>query len=100
MDMSFAGGSNGFQSVYPLALDSQSRVVFGGNFTIFSGAPLDRIARLNADGTFDETFQPTFGAEGHITAIAHARDGKVIVAKGEAGISRSRIARLNVNGSV
>lgn len=60
------------------------------------------IARLNADGTLDPSFDPGDGANGTIYAVALQPDGKVLVGGSFstfAGVARSRIARLNSDGT-
>ena len=66
----------------------------------------NRIAQLKSDGRLDPAFQPSSGVNGEaslVFASAIQPDGKWIVA-GEfdsvEGQARSRVARLNVNGSL
>src|SRR2546428_554657 len=56
----FNPGANGI--VYSLAIQSDGKILAGGAFTALGGQTRNRIARLNADGTLDTTFNP--GANG------------------------------------
>jgi uncharacterized delta-60 repeat protein/prepilin-type N-terminal cleavage/methylation domain-containing protein len=94
-------GSN--NTVWALALQPNGKVVIGGEFTSYDGTPINRIARLNADGRLDTSFNPGTGANGLVWALALQADGKVVIG-GEFtsvdGMSRNRIARLNADGSL
>ena len=48
--------TNGFVSA--LALQHDGKVLLGGSFTTVNGQLRNRIARLNADGSLDATFNP------------------------------------------
>jgi uncharacterized delta-60 repeat protein len=103
LDSSFqaAGGVNGF--IYTVALQPDGKIVIGGAFTTAGGAPRNRIARLNSDGTLDTGFDPGTGANDDVFALALQPDGKIIMA-GEFthvnGIVRNRLVRLNTDGSL
>ncbi len=97
--------------VYPTSTNVESgKVIVAGDFTQFNGIELNRIARLNADGTLDTgSFNPNGGANGPIyavkiiTGIGAAFEGKILVG-GDfttfGGLPRRGIVRLNSNGSV
>ena len=68
-----------------------------------------KIVRLNPDGSIDPTFVPAAVTgpsgvtEGIVRALAVQADGKVYIAgsfTNVAGVSRTRIARLNLDGSL
>jgi len=81
-------------------LQSDGKVLIGGVFTDYNGTARTNMARLNADGSLDTTFDP--GTNGEVLAIALQPDGKILIGgdfttvRGE---TRNRIARLNANGS-
>ncbi len=64
VDTGFNVGVGGDGPVLALALDSQSRILVGGEFTRFSGVTRSGITRLNADGTVDPTINFGSGADG------------------------------------
>jgi uncharacterized delta-60 repeat protein len=95
-------GANG--SVKAIAVQSDGKVLIGGDFTTYNGFSRNRIARLNADGTFDITFKgAAVGPDNSVRAIAVQADGKVLIAGDFTtynGTARNRIARLNTDGSL
>jgi uncharacterized delta-60 repeat protein len=93
LDMSFNPGSGPNNRVHAVALQSDGKVLIGGAFTSYNGAARGALARLNANGTLDSTFEP---AVGEVTAIAVQSDGKIIVG----GFFTRNIARLNADGSL
>ena len=85
----------GFSSqVRALAVQSDGKIIAGGLFTAFNGTTVDRIARLNADGTLDGSFTSNT-LVGSVYAVAVQSDGKIIVG----GAFTDRIARLNADGT-
>ncbi len=94
-------GSN--SSVYSIALQSDGKIIIGGAFTSFNGTTINRIARLNSDGSFDSTFDPGTGFNNSVQSIALQSDGKIIVGglfTSLNGTSINRIVRLNSDGSI
>ncbi|HEX3123063.1 MAG TPA: delta-60 repeat domain-containing protein, partial [Rhodanobacteraceae bacterium] len=93
-----------------LALQPDGRLVLAGAFSALApnGAPSvgrNNIARLNADGGVDATFDPN--ANGYVYALAVQADGKIIIGgaftgiapNGGASVPRKHLARLNIDGS-
>jgi len=67
--------------VLALALQSGGQIVAGGSFTVVNGSAINRIARLNADGTLDGTFQNGLtGADGSVNAVVNQADDRVVIA--------------------
>lgn len=97
------GSGTGSNSVWAMVLQTDGKIIIGGDFTSFNGTSRNRVARLNADGSVDPTFNPGTGANGTIRSMALQPDGKVVIV-GDfttvGGVSRNRIARLNDNGSL
>jgi uncharacterized delta-60 repeat protein len=88
--------------VYSVALQTNGQVLIGGAFIHVDGSNRGRIARLNTDGSLDNTFMNgTLGADGSVTAIALQSDNKVIVDGSfttMGGYPSLYLARLNTNG--
>ncbi|MDZ4846748.1 MAG: T9SS type A sorting domain-containing protein [Chitinophagales bacterium] len=85
-----------------IALQSDGKIIVGGNFTRFDGQTVNNIVRLNADGTQDNSFNTSGGANGSIECMALQSDGKIIIGgsfTSVGGFPPARIARLNTNGS-
>lgn len=83
------------------------RILIGGYFNTVNGVSRSGIARLHADGSLDETFNPGPGignpAHHGVHAILPLSDGNVIIAglfTNVNGVSRSSVARLHANGIV
>lgn len=89
--------------VTSIAIQPDGKVVIGGVFDQASAAARNHIARLNANGTVDISFDPGTGADKNVNVVTLQNDGKVLIG-GEFGtvngIGSGRIARLNSNGSV
>ena len=95
------GGAN--DAVLDLAVQADGRVVVVGEFTAFHGVALNGIARLNADGSLNTSFDPGTAANGAIRAVALQADGKLVIGgdfTAYDGLARNRIARLNADGSL
>ena len=125
LETSFDPNLNG--SVSALAVQSDGKIIVGGSFTALNpvGAKSvtttdaagvtttttvsqrSRIARLNADGSLDENYNPT--ANGSVLAMALQADGKVIIGGSFTTLQpnsaadwtlRKYAARLNTDGTV
>lgn len=99
-DSSFRGtnGINGI--VFGLGLQSNGKIVIGGNFTTVDGISRNRYARLNTNGSLDETFNPGIGANNTVYSVCILPDDNILLG-GEFtlvnGISRRGIAKIRGN---
>ena len=76
-------------TVHAIAVQRDGKILLGGNFNQVLGVPRNGIARLNPDGTLDDTFNAKHSTtHGLIIAIAIQPDGKILVA-GYSAISGS-----------
>jgi uncharacterized delta-60 repeat protein len=103
MDSSFNTGSGADNDVNAISVQPDGKVLVVGSFSTFNGVSRNRIARLNADGSLDNSFNPGSGANNSVSAIALQIDGKVLIGgyfSAYNGVSRNFIARLNVDGSL
>ena len=84
-----------------IAVQSDGRIVIGGDFGNYNGAYRGNIARLKPDGSLDETFiNFNSGANGRVSALALQTDGKVIVGGFFSTVNdavRGGVARLITN---
>jgi uncharacterized delta-60 repeat protein len=102
VDSGFVVGAGADGDVYTSALQPDGKILIGGNFTFVNGVARARLARLNADGTVDSTFNPGGGADAAVRAIAVMNDGRILVGGDFTtfdGVSRLRYVRLNSDGS-
>ncbi len=103
LDNTFTVGSGANSVVLATALQSDGGIIIGGSFTSYNGITSNRIARLNADGSYDASFNVGSGANSTIKAISILSDGKIIICgdfTSYNGVSCNRIARLNSDGSI
>ena len=103
LDTSFNVGAGANNTVFDVALQTDGKIIIGGNFTTYNGTPVNRIARLNADGTLDTSFNVGTGANAQVNSIVIQADGKIIIGGSftdVGGTVRNRLARLNSNGSL
>ncbi|MEI6945987.1 MopE-related protein [Paraflavisolibacter sp. H34] len=102
-DATFTPGTAANQYVYAIALQPDGKILIGGNFSSYNGTTRTRLARLNADGTLDGSFNPGTGANSSILSLAVLPDGKILIGGNFTsynGTARARIARLNADGSL
>lgn len=101
-DGTFGDGSGASWSIHCSALQPDGKIVIGGAFTSYNGTPRNRIARIDADGSLDATFDPGTGLDGEATAVAIQLDGKVLVGGSFGdfdGTPCGGLIRLNADGS-
>lgn len=91
-------------SIGSIALQSDGKIIVGGSFDKIGGVTRYSVARLNADGTFDPTFNVAFPASvNSVTSVAVQPDGKVLLGGNFSSIggqTRNGFARVNTDGSL
>jgi uncharacterized delta-60 repeat protein len=110
LDMTFNTGSGANNIVYGLDLQPDGKILVSGAFTNFNGVTVGRIARLNADGSLDQTFNSVgtgfnanSGGNFEIYRVKVLADGKIMIGGDFSqfnGVARNRLARLNADGSL
>jgi uncharacterized delta-60 repeat protein len=101
LDTSFAPDID--SAVFDIAIQPDGKILIAGQFTQVSGQSRMYFARLNSDGSLDTTFQTSGITNGTTLAVAVQQDGKILVGgrfSTFTGAARSRIARLNQNGTL
>ena len=101
-DSGFASpGING--PVYSCAIKKDGRLLIGGDFTRVAGFDRQRVAVLNADGTFDTAFDSGNGANAVVYRVIPLDDSNAVVL-GEfttyAGHPCKGVARVSPDGSI
>ncbi|MCK9274870.1 MAG: hypothetical protein M0P57_07255 [Syntrophales bacterium] len=84
---------------------SGNKILITGTFTTISGYPAKHIARLNADGTVDRTFEVSGNIQvDQIRAAAGQADGKILIGgyltRYKEASTQSYLFRLNADGSL
>ncbi len=97
-------------AVYAIAIQGDGKAIIGGDFTDYNGigvvnnqANIYRFARVNTDGSLDQSFNPGAGADQFVSALAIDANGNVVLGgafNSINGVTRSRIARVTSNGSL
>lgn len=103
IDPSFASGTGANNQIYAIAIQSDGRIIVGGNFTSYNGGSVNRIMRLFSDGSIDPTFNIGSGVDGIVEAVLIQPDGKIVIGGRFSvfnGNPYNRILRLNVDGSI
>ena len=78
------------------------KVMIGGFFTSVGGVARNKLARLNADGTLDTTYDAQLTGSFGVRGMALQSDGKLIIVgniTSVAGVGITFIARLNPDGT-
>ena len=94
-----------FSAVNVMHLQSDGKILVGGNFTSYSGVTVDRFVRLNTGGTIDNTFNigTGFSTFNSISTIKTQSDGKILIGgdfTSYDGVDSNKIIRLNTGGTI
>ena len=103
VDTTFDPGSGPAGAPYALALQADGKVLLGGTFTSVNGTAVNRLARLNADGSFDSTFDTGTGVNGYVHSVLVQPDGRILIGGAFStynGVVRNHVARLRPDGSL
>jgi uncharacterized delta-60 repeat protein len=90
------------QQVFSVKLDSNQKILVGGNYTTYKSVSQNRLIRLNSDGLKDTSFNVGTGFDGVVNTIALQSDGKILVGGNFTTYnsnSQVRLVRLNSDGS-
>jgi uncharacterized delta-60 repeat protein len=101
LDTDFNVGTGASSDVYTTAIQSDGKIIIGGEFTSYSGTTINRIVRLHSNGVLDTDFNVGTGANGFVITTSIQSDGKIIIGGGftsYSGTTATRIARLHSNG--
>jgi uncharacterized delta-60 repeat protein len=80
LDITFNPGTGPNATILAIAFQADGKMVLGSQFTSFNGVPRNHIARLDANGGLDFSYDPMEGPyAGYVTGVAPQPDGKVII---------------------
>src|SRR5205814_4419806 len=103
LDTTFDPGTGADGEITTAVLQPDGRIVVGGRFTSFNGFTHNRVCRLNANGSVDQSFGLGNGINIAVFALALQTDGRILVGGQFSQVdltTRFNLARLNTNGSV
>lgn len=89
------GGAGANEKVQSVAVQADGKIVMGGYFSSYNGSPVHHVARLNSDGTLDNTFSAS--VDSWIWTVRIQKDEKILICGGfnsVNGVARKGIARF------
>jgi uncharacterized repeat protein (TIGR01451 family) len=96
-------GGTALGSIHAIRIQPNGQILIGGVFTNVNGVTLNHIARLNPDGSLDNTFNVGVGANNTVETIVLDSQGNILLG-GEftraSGVTRNGVTRLNPDGTV
>lgn len=102
VDRGFYTGAGTNGPIYAIAIQTDGKIIIGGDFTSYNGISCQHIARLNSNGTFDPSFG-TVTTDAIVRKIVITKDDKIIIGgsfKEVNGTSKNALARLLINGMI
>ncbi|MDX2301879.1 MAG: fibronectin type III domain-containing protein [Microscillaceae bacterium] len=103
IDESFNSGIGANDTVRNICIQKDGKIILVGNFTSYNGLNANRIARLNPDGSLDETFAIGVGADNIIFSVDIQEDQKILVGGRFTTFNNqtiNRLVRLHKDGSI
>lgn len=95
VDSSFIdAATGGTPAIHSIALQPDGRILIGGDFIAMGGQPRTNLARLNADGSLDASFDASalMTSPTPVESIAVQADGRILIA------GYGQLLRLQANG--
>lgn len=92
-----------YRTLQTVAIQTDGKLLIGGGITNINGTASTRVARLNSDGSVDNTFNVGSGPDNTVVSLLLQPDGKILVSgyfyyfNGTAG---NGLVRLNPDGSI
>jgi uncharacterized delta-60 repeat protein len=106
VDNTFNIGTGFNSTVNTITIQSDNKILIGGNFTTYNGGSAIKIIRLNSNGLVDGSFSSGAGFTGSVGAVVNSirlqADNKIVVGglfEFYDGNQSDYVARLNSNGS-
>ncbi|SHJ52224.1 delta-60 repeat domain-containing protein/Por secretion system C-terminal sorting domain-containing protein [Hymenobacter daecheongensis DSM 21074] len=82
VDPSFQPVAQASGSILAMARQPDGKLLIGGSFSEINGQPVRRLARLNADGTLDASFNASTSLDLNVGTLALQPNGSVLAAAG------------------
>src|SRR6185369_7988887 len=104
LDILFNPLINANDQITAIAVQDDGKIIIGGEFSTVNGIGKDYLARLDANGFFDPSFNPGGnGPDDIVQTIMLQSDGKILISgffSRYNNISKNGIVRLNSNGTI
>ncbi len=101
--LGFGPDNYGPRVVNTICLQTDGKIIVGGNFMEYNGIPTFNIVRLNPDGIVDQNFSSGSGFDGYINTLSVNTAGKIIVGGAFSiynGNSTNCVIQLNDDGTI
>lgn len=95
--------SNQYPCPSGVKITADGKILIAGRFVTYSGVTVNRIVKLNTNGTIDNTFTTGTGFNNHVNCVTIQPDNKIIlggVFTSYSGVTANRIIRLNSGGTI
>lgn len=102
VDPSFNTGSGTNGKVNTVVVQKNGKIIIGGKFTSYNGNNCTNIARLNSNGSFDNSFSEVV-TDGEIRKVIIDNDGRILIAgdfENVNGVEIKTVARIKPNGTL
>ncbi|MFZ1704884.1 MAG: T9SS type A sorting domain-containing protein [Saprospiraceae bacterium] len=102
-EMGFGNSEGPSNSVFTTKIQTDGKIIIGGSFSTYNRVSRKGIARINSDGTLDNSFNPGSGVNGVVNDIIILNDGKILIAGDFTlfnGTEIKSVARLNTDGTL
>lgn len=103
LDTTFTVGTGFNGNVRAIHIQQDNKILVGGDFTNYNGTSVNRLIRLNSDGTIDSTFNIGTGFDNTIYSIKQQQDSKILVGGSFMSVNGSAIpylTRLRSSGAI
>jgi uncharacterized delta-60 repeat protein len=98
----FNPGTGTTTTISAMALQPDGKILIGGTFTTFNGVSRVRVARLNANGSLDTTFNVT-GTSDEVLCLTVQPDSKIVMGGRFTSVmtqGRNHVARFTPTGAL
>lgn len=94
LDSTFYLNNETDSPIYSISLQSNQKILIGGDFSQFNGLPRKSFARLKNDGTLDTSFNVGSGANSTVSSIVSTNDDVAFISGGFSNYNGTEIFRI------
>ena len=92
LDTTFNPGAGADGPIRTIAVESDGKILIGGDFLTFDGTNRNFFARLNANGSLDSTYNPGKGPSGPVSSIALSAGAMEVDRQASGGSAEDRFS--------